>query len=110
MKAARLTRFTGLVLRLERIFRKALLQVKCKLQLWFLEISSQVKSIAAVVNLEDESTEPNKTFYLVSLMLFVFLFFLAPDKIPQTFALTQTDMGILEKAQEIIKKIVPFIG
>jgi hypothetical protein len=85
-------------------------EVKCKLQLWFLEIYSQVKNIVAVVNLEDESTEPNKTFYLISFLMFASLLFLAPDKIPQTFTLTQTNTEFLEKAQEIIKKAVPFIG
>jgi len=110
VKAASLRRFTGLVFRLGRVFQNVVLGVKCKLQLWFLEFYSQVKSIVAVANLEDESTELSKTFYLISFLLFVSLFFLAPDKIPQAFTLTQANSGILEKAQEIIKKAVPFIG
>jgi len=89
---------------LERIFKETLFKVKSKLQLWFIEISSHIKSIAAIANTEDESTESNKTFYLLSLMLFVSLILLAPDKIPQT--LTQAETGIFEKVQETIKKLV----
>jgi hypothetical protein len=93
-----------LALDLESIFKETLSKVKSKLQLWLIEISSQIKSIAAITNPGDESTESNKAFYLLSLMLFVSLIFLAPDKIPQT--LTQTETGIFEKAQETIKKLV----
>jgi len=91
---------------LERNFKETLSKVKFKLQLRLIEISSQVKSIVAITNQEDESTESNKAFYLLSLMLFVSLIFLAPDKIPQTFTLTHAETGIFEKAQETIKKLV----
>jgi hypothetical protein len=74
------------------------------------EISSQVKSIAAITNSEDESTESNKAFYLLTLMLFISIILLAPDKIPQIFTFTQGETGIFEKAQEIIKKLVPNFG
>jgi len=110
VKVASLREFTELVFRLGRVFQNAVSGVKCKLQLWFLEIYSQVKSIVAAANLEDESTEPNKTFYLISFLLFVSLIFLAPDKIPQAFTLTPTNTEFLEKTQEIIKKVLPFIG
>lgn len=93
---------------LERIFKETLFKVRFKLQQKVFEISSHVKSIAAIINPEDKSTESNKTFYLLSLMLFISLIFLAPDKIPQIF--TQTGTEIFEKAQEIIKKLVPNFG
>jgi len=108
VKVARLLRFTGLVLDLEKIFKGTLSKVRFKLQQRVFEISSQVKSITAITNQEDESTESNKAFYLLSIMLFISLIFLAPDKIPQTF--TQTGTEIFEKAQEIIKKLVPNLG
>jgi len=103
-------RFTELVLDLERIFKETLSKVRSKLQLWWIEISPQVKNIVAITNSEEESTELNKAFYLLSLMLFVSLIFLAPDKIPQTLTFTQAETGIFEKAQEIIKKLVPNFG
>jgi len=91
---------------LEKIFKETLCKVKFKLQQKVFEISSRVKSRVAITNPEDESTESNKAFYLLSLMLFVSLIFLAPDKIPQTFTLTHAETGIFEKAQETIKKLV----
>jgi hypothetical protein len=93
---------------LERIFKGTLSKVRFKLQQKVFEISSWVKSIAAITNPEDESTESKKVFYLLSFMLFVSLILLAPDKIPQIF--TQTETGIFEKAQEVIKKLVPRLG
>ena len=66
-----------------------------------------------MVNLEDESDESKKAFYLFSLMLLVSLIFLSPDKIPQAFTPPQTDIGVLEKAQEaakIIKRLMPNLG
>jgi hypothetical protein len=93
---------------LERIFKETLSKVRFKLQQKVFEISSQVKSIIAITNPEDEPTESKKAFYLLSIMLFVSLIFLAPDKIPQIF--TQTGTEIFEKAQEIIKKLVPSLG
>jgi len=93
---------------LKRIFKGTLSKVRFKLQQRVFEISSQVKSITAITNQEDESTESNKTFYLLSIMLFISLIFLAPDKIPQTFP--QAGTGIFEKVQEIIKKLVPNFG
>jgi len=93
---------------LKRIFKGTLSKVRFKLQQKVFEISSQVKSIAAITNQEDESAESNKAFYLLSIMLFVSFIFLAPDKIPQIF--TQAGTEIFEKAQEIIKKLVPNLG
>jgi len=90
---------------LKRIFKGTLSKVRFKLQQRVFEISSQVKSITTITNQEEES---NKTFYLLSIMLFISLIFLAPDKIPQTF--TQAGTGIFEKVQEIIKKLVPNLG
>jgi len=90
---------------LKRIFKGTLSKVRFKLQQRVFEISSQVKSITAITNQEEES---NKTFYLLSIMLFISLIFLAPDKIPQTFIQAGTE--IFEKAQEIIKKLVPNLG
>ena len=89
---------------LERIFKETLFKVKSKLQQRVFEISSQIKSILAITNPEDESTESKKAVYLLSIMLFISLIFLAPDKIPQTF--TQAETGIFEKAQETIKKLI----
>jgi len=98
------------VLDSERMFKGTLSKVRFKLQQSVCEISSWVKSIAAIINQEDESTESKKVFYLLSFMLFVSLILLAPDKIPQTLTLTQAGTGIFEKAQEIIKKLVPNLG
>jgi len=95
---------------LEGAFKETLSKVKSKLQLWLIDISSQVKSMTATTNQEDESAEWNKTLYFISLMLFISLIFLAPDKIPQTFTLPQAETGILEKTQEIIKKLLPNLG
>jgi len=95
---------------LDRIFKETLSKVWFRLQQKVFEISSQVKSIAAITNLEDESTEANKTFYLLSFMLFVCLILLAPDKIPQIFTFTHAETGVFEKVQEIIKKLVPNLG
>jgi len=95
---------------LERIFKGTLSKVRFKVQQKVFEISSQVKSIAAITNPEDESTESKKVFYLISLTLFVSLILLAPDKIPQMFTFTQKETGIFEKAQEIVKKLVPNLG
>jgi len=99
-----------LELDLKRIFKETMSKVKSKLQLWLIEISSQVKSIAEIINPEDESNESNKAFYLLSLTLFISIILLAPDKIPQIFTFTQAETGIFEKAQEIIKKLVPNLG
>jgi len=98
---------------LERFSRGTLSKVKSKLQQIVIRISSQVKFVAAIMNLEDESAESKKVFYLFSLMLLVSLIFLSPDKILQTFTPPPTDIGILEKAQEItkiIKKLIPNIS
>ena len=75
-----------------------------------LEATAQVKGFMAVADLSDESTESNRTFYLVSLMLFISLVLLAPDKIPQTFSVADVNSGVLGKIQEVVKKAVPFIG
>lgn len=93
---------------MERVFKETLSKVRFKLQQRVFEISSQVKSIAAITNRENETTESTKAFYLLSIILFVSLIFLAPDKIPQIF--TQAETGIFEKAHEIIKKLVPSLG
>lgn len=57
------------------------------------------------MNLEDESNESNKTFYLLSLMLLISLIFLSPDKVPQTFSQGHAEAEILEKMQDITKII-----
>jgi len=95
---------------LEEILKEALPNVKSKLQLCVMEISSRINNIVAITNLEGKSNESKKAFYLLSLMLLVSMIFLAPDKIPQTFAPAQAETGILEKAQEMIKKLVPNLG
>jgi len=104
---------TGLVFSLERFSKGTLSRVRSKLQQIVIRISSQVKCITAIINLEDESTESKKVFYLFSLMLLISLILLSPDKILQTFTPSQTDIGILEKAQEItriIKKLISNMG
>jgi len=101
------------VVGLERISEGMLSRVSSKLQRTIIEISSHVKRVAKVVNLEDESTESKKVFYLFSLMVLISLILLSPDKIPQAITPSQTDNGILEKAQEIvkiIKKLMPNLG
>jgi hypothetical protein len=75
-----------------------------------LESIAQVKGFVTAANLSDESTESNRTFYLISLMLFISLVLLAPDKIPQTFSVAEVNSGVLDKIQEVVKKVVPFIG
>jgi len=64
-------------------------------------------------NLEDESTESNRFFSLLSLMLLISLLFLSPDKIQQALTPTEMSTGIFEKAQEIakiIRKLIPSLG
>jgi len=98
------------VFSLEKIVKGTLFKIKFKLQQSIFEISSWVKSLQAITNLEDESTEPQRAFYLFSLMLLMFLIFLSPDKIAQVFSFTQGDVGIWERPQEItkiIKKLLP---
>jgi len=96
---------------LERIFKRTLSKIWPKLQQSAIEIFAQVKGIAALLNLENESVESKKAFYFLSLMLLISLIFLSPDKILQTFTPTHAETGILEKAQEVtklIRKIMPF--
>jgi len=98
---------------LERFSRGTLSNVRSRLQQIVIRISSQVKFVAAVINLEDESIESKKVFYIFSVMLLVSLIVLSPDKILQTFTPPPTDVGILEKAEEItkiIKKLIPNIS
>jgi len=69
--------------------------------------------MANIITVENESTESKKAFYLFSITVLVSLFFLSPDKIPQIFTPSQTNMSITEKLQEavkIIKKLMPNPG
>jgi len=95
---------------LQRLSKEIISRIRVRIQHGLLEASVQVKGFVAAVNLSDESTESNRTFYLISLMLFISLVLLAPDKIPQTFSIGQMDSGVLDKIQEVVKKAVPFIG
>ena len=95
---------------MQRLSKEIISRIRVRIQHGLLEASVQVKGFVAAVNLSDESTESNRTFYLVSLMLFISLVLLAPDKIPQTFSIGQVDSGVLGKIQEVVKKAVPFIG
>lgn len=66
-----------------------------------------------MVNLEVESVEPQRTFYLLSLMLLISLIFLSPDKILQVLAPVQAESEILERTHEmakILKRLVPGLG
>jgi len=90
---------------LRRIFKETLSKVRFKLQQSAIEVSSKIKGLAPIMNLEAESTESKKAFYIISLMLLISLIFLSPDKILQTFTPTQADIGIFEKAQAITKVI-----
>lgn len=81
-----------------------------RLQHGLLEAIAQVKGLVATANLDDESPQSKRTFYLISLMLFVSLVLVAPDKIPQTFATSQVNPAVFDRIQEIVKKAVPFIG
>jgi len=63
-----------------------------------------------MTSLENEATESKKTLYLFSLALLISLILLAPDKIPQAFAPSQSSTEIFEKAQEIIKKLMPTLS
>lgn len=90
---------------LERVVEEALSKVWFKLQQIRVRISTQFSFIAGLMNLEDESNESNKTFYLLSLMLLISLIFLSPDKVPQTFSQGHAETEILEKMQDITKII-----
>jgi len=93
------------VFNLERVVEEALSKVWFKLQQIRVRISTQFSFIAGLMNLEDESNESNKTFYLLSLMLLISLIFLSPDKVPQTFSQGHAETGILEKMQDVTKII-----
>jgi hypothetical protein len=96
--------------KLQRLSKEIFSKVRRMLQHELLEATAHAKGFVAAVNLSDESTESNRTFYLISLMLFISLVLLAPDKIPQTFATAQANSVVLDKIQEIVKKVMPFIG
>lgn len=104
-KVARLPEFTEKVFNLERIAEETLSKIWFKLRQIRARISPQISFISGVIDLEDESNESKKTFYLLSLMLLISLIFLSPDKVLQAFSPTQVDIGILEKAQEMAKLI-----
>jgi hypothetical protein len=95
---------------LQRISKRIFSKIQTRLQHKLLEATAQIKGFLAEAIWSDESTESNKAFYLISLMLFISLVLLAPDKIPQTFATAQANSGVLDKIQEVVKKVVPFIG
>ena len=85
-------------------------EIKVRLKHTLLEATAKARGFLELADLSDESTESNRTFYLVSLMLFISLLFLAPDKIPQAFGTAQINSGIIDKIQEIAKKAIPFIS
>jgi hypothetical protein len=91
------------VFHLERAFKEKLSKVGFKLQQANIKIFAQAKSLATIINFEDESDESQKTFYLLSLILLISLIFLSPDKVPQTFSQGHPETGILEKMQEVTK-------
>ena len=95
---------------MQKLSKEVFSKIRVRIQHGLLEATAHVKGLVAAVSLSDESTESNRTFYLVSLMLFISLVLLAPDKIPQTFSIGQVDSGMLGKIQEVVKKVVPFIG
>jgi hypothetical protein len=95
---------------LQKLSKEIFSRIRVRIQHGLLEARAQVKGFVAAVNLSDESTESNKMFYLVSLMLFISLVLMAPDKIPQTFSVGQVDSGALNRIQVVVKKVVPFIG
>ena len=95
---------------MQKLSKEIFSRIRVRIQHGLLEASVQVKGFVAAITLSEKSTESNRTFYLVSLMLFISLLLLAPDKIPQTFSIGQVDSGVLDKIQEVVKKAVPFIG
>jgi hypothetical protein len=95
---------------LQRLSKKVFSKIRVRIQHGLLEASAQVKGFVSAVNLSDESTESKRTFYLISLMLFIALVLIAPDKIPQTFSVADVNSGVLDRIQEVVKKAVPFIG
>jgi len=98
---------------LKEIFNLGLSEVTSRLQKSVLDISSRIKGVAALVNLEDESTESKKAFYLLSVLLLIFFIFLSPDKLPQAFAHAQADIGFFERVHEltkIIRKLIPSLS
>ena len=95
---------------MQKLSKEIFSRIRVRIQHGLLEATAQVKGFMAVADLSDESTESNRTFYLISLMLFISLVLLAPDRIPQTFSIGQVDSGVLSKIQEVVKKAVPFIG
>ena len=95
---------------MQRISWGVFSEIQVRFKHGLLEATARIESFFAAADSNDESAKSNRTFYLVSLVLFISLLFLAPDKIPQTFAATDLNLGVLGKIQEIVKKAVPFIG
>jgi hypothetical protein len=95
-----------LVFTSERILKRTPSKIRSNLQQSIIEISSHIKSIIAIINLEYEPTASKKTFYFFSFLLLISMIFLSPDKIPLIFAPMQADIGISEKAKELIEKLV----
>ena len=96
--------------KLQRISWEVFSETQARLEHGLLEAAARIKSFIAAADSIEESTMSNRTFYLVSLLLFISLLLLAPDKIPQTLATADFNPGLLDKIQEIAKKAVPFIS
>jgi len=69
------------------------------------KICSQIKCIATIMKLDDESTESKRGFYLLSLMLLISLVLLSPDRILQTLSPQHANTEILEKMEDVVKII-----
>jgi len=97
---------------LKAIFKIWFSNARDKFHQLVLEITSRVSSITGITNLTDESDESRKVFYF-SLMFLVFVIFLSPDKILQMLASMNSETGMFERMQEIVRllrKFVPGVG
>jgi hypothetical protein len=100
------------VLNLGKIFEDALSTAWFKLQQIRIKVFSEIKSFIAVVNLEDESNESQKTLYLFSLMLLISVVFLSPDRLGQALSPIQMENGLFERIEEtarIVKRLVSYM-
>lgn len=77
------------------------------------EVSSRLKSLLTVFDLERESNESQKAFYFLSFMLIISLVVLSPDKIPQMLNSAATEGGsldLLKEAAQIARRIISNIN
>lgn len=99
-----------LVIGLKDVLEKAIFSVASKSQRLLAQVSCHFETLVRAVNVEDETMQSTRVFYLLSLIFVISLILLSPDKIPQILTHAQADSELLGKAQDIAKvfrKLVP---